>query len=401
MGAEPDQDPLPQPDAAARAHSRAVTERISAEIADADGAIRFSRFMELALYEPGLGYYSAGAAKFGPAGDFVTAPELSPLFARCLARNCAAVLGSLPEAGQILELGAGSGAMAADLLLELERLDALPRRYLILEPSAGLKARQQRTLGDRAPGLVARVRWLDRPPTGLSGVILANEVADALPCERFRIGEAGIEYLGVGLEDVGQRQRRFVWRTLPADAALREQAQRFTEALGGSLPAEYRSEWRPMLAPWLGQIAGSLQRGLLLIADYGLPRAQLYHPQRTDGTLICHYRHRAHPDPFLWPGLQDITAWVDFTAVAEAAQAQGLVLDGFTTQAAFLIASGLGEMLPAPDHPDARERLSLIHQAGRLVLPGEMGERFKVAGFSRGWDGQCPGLTGDDLSGSL
>lgn len=396
MGAEPDQGGLPRPDAEARAHSRALSERIAEEIGASGGAIRFSRFMELALYAPGLGYYSAGAAKFGQAGDFVTAPELSPLFARCLARNCAAVLASLPTGGEILELGAGSGVMAADLLAELEALDALPHRYRILETSGELKARQQRTLRERRPELARRVDWLERPPTSFAGVILANEVVDALPCERFQITGAGIEYLGVGYRD-----GRFLWRPMPADEALRAQQSRIAEALGAPLPAGYRSEWRPMLAPWLAGIAGALERGLLLLVDYGLPRAQLYHPQRADGTLICHVRHQAHADPFWWPGLQDITAWVDFTAVAEAAQSQGLVLDGFTTQAAFLMASGLDQLLAEPDHQAPRAHLEQVHQVGRLILPGEMGERFKVAGFSRDWDGQCPGLTGDDLSGSL
>ncbi|MGD8977059.1 MAG: SAM-dependent methyltransferase [Gammaproteobacteria bacterium] len=396
MSAEPDQGALPQPDAAARAHSQTLAARIAEEIGVAGGAIRFSRFMELALYAPGLGYYSAGAAKFGRTGDFVTAPEVSPLFARCLARNCAAVLDSLPEGGEILELGAGSGAMAADLLLELEHLEALPKRYLILETSGELKARQQRTLSERAPALVRRVDWLEQPPTELAGVILANEVIDALPCERFQLRESGIGYLGVGYRDGA-----FVWRPMAADEALLAQQARIADALGAPLPSGYRSEWRPMLAPWLAGIAGALKQGLLLLVDYGLPRAQLYHPQRADGTLICHYRHHAHGNPFLWPGLQDITAWVDFTAVAEAAQSQGLVLDGFTTQAAFLLASGLDQMLADPDRPDPRRHLEQAHQVGRLILPGEMGERFKVAGFSRDWDGQCPGLTGDDLSGSL
>ncbi len=396
MGAEPDQGGLPRPDAAARAHSRKLAARIAEEIGAAGGTIRFSRFMELALYAPGLGYYSAGAAKFGQAGDFVTAPELSPLFARCLARNCAAVLASLPAGGDILELGAGSGAMAADLLPELQRLDALPRRYLILETSGELKARQLKTIRETTPDLARRVDWLARPPPELEGVILANEVIDALPCERFQLRESGIGYLGVGYRD-----GKFLWRPMPADEALLAQQARIAEALGAPLPGGYRSEWRPMLAPWLAGIADSLKRGLMLLVDYGLPRAQLYHPQRVDGTLICHYRHHAHGNPFWWPGLQDITAWVDFTAVAEAAQAQGLVLDGFTTQAAFLLASGLEHLLPDPDHPDPRRHLEQAHQVGQLILPGEMGERFKVAGFSRDWDGQCPGLTGDDLSGSL
>ncbi|MGB5622380.1 MAG: SAM-dependent methyltransferase, partial [Gammaproteobacteria bacterium] len=224
----------------------------------------------------------------------------------------------------------------------------------------------------------------------------ANEVMDALPCEQFRIGGDGIEYLGVGCRDGG-----FVWQRLPPDAALLDQQTRIADALGQALPAGFSSEWRPMLEPWFAGIANALEQGLLLLVDYGLPRTQLYHPERSDGTLICHYRHRAHDDPFLWPGLQDITAWVDFTALAEAAQQHGLLLDGFTTQAAFLIASGLERMLDHDAAADPRRRMEQGRQIRWLTLPGEMGEGFKVAGFSRGWAGECPGLTGDDLSGSL
>jgi len=396
MVAEPDEGRLPQPDTDALAHSDALSALIVSEIAAAGGAIRFARYMEIALYAPGLGYYSAGAEKFGGAGDFVTAPEISPLFARCLARNCAPVLDSLSGSGHVLELGAGSGAMAVDLLFALAELDVTPEHYLILETSGELRQRQQQTLAERAPAYVDRVRWLDCPPRALRGVVLANEVMDALPCERFRIGEDGIEYLGVGCRD-----GRFAWQGLPADTALLDQQTRIEDALGQSLPSGFRSEWRPMLEPWLAGIANALEQGLLLLVDYGLPRAQLYHPQRSDGTLICHYRHRAHDDPFRWPGLQDITAWVDFTSVAEVAQQHGLLLDGFTTQAAFLIASGLEAVLDPAAETDPRRRMEQARQVRWLTLPGEMGEGFKVAGFSRCWDGECPGLTGDDLSGSL
>lgn len=396
MVADPHPEHLPRPDAAAQAHSRQLSALIMSEIDAAGGVLRFSRYMELALYAPGLGYYSAGATKFGDAGDFVTAPEISPLFARCVARNCAPVIASLGASTEILELGAGSGVMAADLLLELDQLGALPAGYLILETSPDLRQRQRQTITQRAPALADRVRWLEQMPGGVRGVVLANEVMDALPCERFQVSASGIEYLGVAWRDGG-----FVWQSLPADAALLDCQSRIATALTEDLAPGFRSEWHPALGAWVGAVADALDQGLLLLADYGLPRRELYHCQRSDGTLLCHYRHRAHADPFFWPGLQDITAWVDFTAVAEAAQQHGLTLDGFVTQAAFLLASGIDRMLGEPERMSPRQRAEQARQVQWLTLPGEMGERFKVAGFSRGWDGQCPGLTGADLSGSL
>ena len=396
MAVDPHPDAMPQADTPALAHSQALAALIMSRIDAAGGALRFSRFMDLALYAPGLGYYSAGAAKFGPAGDFVTAPEISPLFARCLARNCAPVIDSLSGPSEILELGAGSGAMAADLMLELDRLGALPARYLILEPSADLRQRQQQILAERVPGLAKRVHWLEHMPDRLRGVIVANEVMDALPCERFQIGDSGIEYLGVT-----HRDGCLDWQPQPSDPALLAQQSLIEAALGEALAPGFRSEWHPSLPAWIASVASALDQGLLLLIDYGLPRRQLYHPQRSDGTLLCHYRHRVHADPFFLPGLQDITAWVDFTAVAEAAQDQGLTLDGFVTQAAFLLGSGLDSMLSGPVGDRPRESIEQARQVRWLTLPGEMGERFKVMGFSRGWDGQCPGLTGADLSGSL
>jgi len=396
MAADQHPEQLPRPDAVAQAHSQQLSGLIASQIDGAGGALRFSRYMELALYAPGLGYYSAGAAKFGDAGDFVTAPEISPLFARCVARNCAPVISSLAGPTEILELGAGSGVMAADLLLELDQFGALPARYLILEPSPDLRQRQRQTIAERVPALADRVRWLEQMPGGVRGVILANEVLDALPCERFQVSDNGIEYLGVARGD-----GCFVWQTLPADAALLDRQSLIATALGAEMAPGFRSEWHPALGAWVGAVADALDQGLLLLVDYGLPRRELYHMQRSDGTLLCHYRHRAHADPFFWPGLQDITAWVDFTAVAEAAQDHGLTLDGFVTQAAFLLGSGIDGMLSEPQRMSPRQRAEQARQVQWLTLPGEMGERFKVAGFSRGWDGQCPGLTGADLSGSL
>ena len=385
---------LPPPDEDALAHSHRLVEHIREEIGRR-GPIPFSRFMELALYAPGLGYYSAGARKFGAEGDFVTAPELSPLFSCCLARQCAEVLETL-DGGDILEFGAGSGVMAADILLELERMECLPERYLILELSAGLRRRQRDTLAARAPALLSRVHWLEAwPESPVEGVVLGNEVLDALPVERFCIGEEGVVSLdvdaaGAGLE-ISPR---------PAGKELREAVGRLERLLGHALPVGYGSEINLSLPAWMHGLGASLARGAVLLIDYGYPRHEYYHPQRGMGTLMCHYRHRAHADPLLWPGLQDITAHVDFSAVAEAGQAAGLALAGFSHQAAFLVGCGL-ETLFAEPVTDMREQLERARQVKLLTLPGEMGERFKVIGFHRGLDRPLRGFSFDDRQGRL
>jgi len=382
------------PDACAAAHSKRVVGAILDEIASAGGAINFSRFMKIALYRPGLGYYSAGARKFGEGGDFTTGPELSPLYSRCLARACAAVIGQDSDA-EILEIGGGSGVMAADMLEELARLDCLPSRYRILEVSADLRERQETALSDRFAAPPVQVSWLDDfPRQPISGVILGNEVLDALVCERFRITAAGPEYLGVKKEGAG-----FEWTTLPADDDLTNTVAEIEEDIGEPLPVGFESEYCPELKPWLARLAACLSSGLILFIDYGLPRRHYYHRQRSGGTLMCHYRQRAHMDPFVWPGLQDITAWVDFTALAQAGIDAGLTLEGFTTQAAFLIGSGITDLVE--ETSSERQRIEAAGQVRRLTMPGEMGEKFKVIGFAKGMNGTLPGLTLQDLSGSL
>ena len=372
--------PPPSPDALA--HSQRLQALIAAEIeATDDGRLGFDRYMELALYAPGLGYYSAGARKFGGAGDFVTAPEISPLFSRCLARQCADILETL-GGGDVLELGAGSGVMAADMLRELATLDRLPARYLILELSGELRERQQQTLAAQVPELAERVQWLDRlPEQPLRGVILGNEVLDALPVKRVMRSAHGWRELCAGLDG-----EQFMEVSREPDEALTQALER----LPGSLPEGYRTEINTGLAPWLQTLAEMLGEGSMLWLDYGLPRAEYYHPQRLTGTLRCHYRHRAHNDPWRWPGLQDITAWVDFTAVAEALTDAGLGLDGYTTQAHFLLGGGLealaGAALSDPgageSEAQVRNRLDVAAQIKRLTLPSEMGEAFKVIGFA-------------------
>jgi SAM-dependent MidA family methyltransferase len=381
---------LPVPEADALALSARLADRIRAEIRAAGGAISFARYMELCLYAPGLGYYSAGQRKFGAGGDFVTAPELGDMFARCVARTCAAVLST--TGGDILELGAGSGRLAVDLLGELETLAVLPRRYRILERSADLRQRQQALVQERLPHLQARVRWLDRlPDAGFTGVMLGNEVLDAMAVERFHWD--GREAMQVCVTEQGAG---FGWATRPF--ATRDgggMATRLAREL--QLPAPYTSELNTGLHGWLAGLAGRQARGLLLFIDYGYPRREYYHEQRTSGTLQCHYRQRVHGDPFLWPGLQDITAHVDFTALAQAAVAAGLAVSGYTTQAHYLLDCGIDELLQAHDPGSGVGYLRQAQQAKTLLLPGEMGERFQCIALTRDLDSALPGFRRQDL----
>ncbi len=353
------------------------------EIASAGGAIPFRRYMELALYAPGLGYYVAGAAKFGAPGDFVTAPEISPLFGRLLAAPCAQVLEQL-GGGELLEFGAGSGAMAVQVLAQLETLGRLPDRYAIVEPSPELRQRQRQALVRQTPHLLGLVEWLERLPEDFHGVMLANEVLDAMPVTLFRKTKSSVESLWVTLENgrLGER-----WR--PASAHTR-QAVEAIEAEVGVLATGYCSEFNPSLAPWLRAVAHAMSQGALLLIDYGHPRHHYYHPQRHMGTLRCHFRHQAHDDPLLLPGLQDITAHVDFTAVAEAGEQVGLSLLGYATQARFLIDCGL-ERLLADSHPD--EYLTLAQGVKQLVSPNGMGEQFKVMALGKGIEGGLKGFS--------
>ncbi|HYL03080.1 MAG TPA: SAM-dependent methyltransferase [Steroidobacteraceae bacterium] len=377
-----------------RRHSETIAALIRSELADRGGWLSFERFMELALYAPGLGYYSAGSAKLGVGGDFVTAPEVSELFGRCLAAQCAAILAA--TGGEILELGAGTGALAAALLPALAAHGVLPERYAILEVSADLAARQRARLASLAPALRERVVWLERlPEPALAGVILANEVADALPCRRFTVRGDRVEELGVAVGADGS----FVCAEAPSDAALAAACTALRGTLRESLPEGYTSELCLRLEPWIASLGDCLARGVLLLIDYGLPRAHYYHPQRHAGTLRCHFRQRAHDDPFINVGVQDITAWVDFTRAAEAGHAVGLELAGFTTQAAFLLALGLERSVAQA--PDAVTRARLAGEARRLVMPEEMGEAFKVMALARGLDAPLAGFSLRDLRHSL
>lgn len=373
---------FPIPDFDAAEHSGRVLDYIRAEIAAAGGAISFARFMDLALYAPGLGYYRAGTRKFGPDGDFMTAPELSPLFSRCLAHQCREILAALPGSS-ILELGAGSGIMAADLLQELQTLNALPEQYAILELSGELRERQRQTLVARIPALMERVVWLNAlPQTGFRGVILGNEVLDALPVERFRITVQGSRRLVVVWTETG-----LACVEGEDDPAVTAMVAQIEADIGWWLPEGYTSEYVLRLAEWLAALAQPLSAGALLFIDYGYPRRAYYHPERITGTLLCHYRHRAHDDPLFLPGLQDITANVDFTAVADAALAVGLNVAGYTTQNYFLFGCGLMELL-AEDEEKASLAMSMRYleqarQVKLLTLPGEMGDRFQAIALTR------------------
>ncbi len=374
---------LPMPDAEAQAHSERLCRVIRDEMAGAGGRIPFARYMELALYAPGLGYYSAGRQKFGEGGDFVTAPEISPLFSRCVARQCAQVLES-PGGGDILEFGAGSGVMARDILAWLEDADALPGRYLILESSADLRERQQALLQAHLPHLMTRITWLDHlPAQGFSGVILANEVLDAMPVHRLVNTAAGLRELYVGCDGDG----RFVYRDGPLSHVALEQYMNAlfeeTQPLSAYPPA-YVFEVNLAAVGWIGSVGGLLDKGVALLVDYGYPRHEYYHPQRRDGTLKCFYHHRTHGDPLILAGLQDITAHVDFTAIAAAAHEQGLAVHGFTTQAGFLEACGIAHMAVF-DEGDPLQNIALAQQVRKLMLPGEMGELFKVMALTKGY----------------
>jgi SAM-dependent MidA family methyltransferase len=373
---------FPRPDASALAVSQALTAKIGTAIERAGGWLGFDAFMRLALYEPGLGYYSGGSTKLGAHGDFTTAPELGDWLAAALAPFLAAQFETLGSA-RVLELGAGTGQLASDLLDQLSSRGFDAVEYSILEPSADLRHRQQVRLAHRRPA----VRWLDElPASEFCGIVLANEVADALPVVRFVRTSDAVLPLGVMRGGDG-----FELASGPVDARLAAAVAAIEADRGQALPEGYRSEVCLELRPWVEALLSPVATGGLLLIDYGMPQREYYRADRSDGTLICHYRQRAHTDALLWPGLQDISAWVDFSAVAAAARAAGWTLTGFTSQAQFLIESiardpGLRARQPTPREASALKT---------MILPGEMGERFKLLWLTRGFDG--PSLPGRDF----
>ncbi len=373
---------LPEPDADELAHATRVLDMLRGLI-HAHGPLPFSQYMERCLYAPGLGYYSAGRIKFGADGDFVTAPELGSVFANCVVRAVQPTLAELGAEADFLELGGGSGAFAEAALLALARAGTLPRRYLLLEPSADLRQRQRERLRAQLPAEVhARVEWIDRPPsTDWQGVLFANEVIDALPATRFalRAGEVHEEHVALDGEGALRRVDR------PADALVTGAVRQVERALGADFADGYRSEILPQLPYWMDAVAGTLRRGLMLFVDYGYVRREFYLPERDDGTLMAHYRQRAHADPLWLPGLNDLTASVDFTALAEAGSHVGFQVAGYWSQAQFLIGAGLQEAF-ADEQAAAVDELSrqrLAQQVKRLMLPEAMGERFQAMLFVR------------------
>lgn len=369
---------IPRPDAPALAVSQALTARICTAIERAGGWLDFESFMRMALYEPGLGYYNAGAAKLGAAGDFTTGPEQGDWLAAALAPFLARQLEAL-RSTQLLELGAGTGKLAADLLDHFAARGCADVTYSILEPSPDLRQRQQARLAKRSA-----VRWLEQLPAGSwRGIVLANEVADALPVARFRRTSVGPQPLGVVRGPEG-----LALAPGPADARLDAAVAAIEAELGRRLPDGYCSEICLLLQPWLAGVIGSAAAGGLLLIDYGLPRRDYYRDERADGTLISHYRQHAHGDVLLWPGLQDISAWVDFSAAAAAARAAGWTVAGFTSQAQFLLESIAGDPILSARQPTPAAASALQ----TLILPGEMGERFKLLWLTRGLgDSRLPG----------
>lgn len=396
------QDPLPQPDAEAQAFSQALSAKIQNAIEQAGGWVPFSTFMEQALYAPGLGYYSGGAHKFGAAGDFVTGPEMTPLFGRTLART----LGPMLAASQpvITEAGAGTGKLAGDLLQALEALGQLPERYNILELSAELAERQRQHLSTTVPHLMDRIHWLDALPDTLAGVVVGNEVLDAMPVELVHWQNGQAHRLGVCVEALGDGLR-FV--NAPGDTSPELAARVRALAEKYDWPDDYTTEI-PFAGPaWITTLAQRLTQGALLLIDYGFPRHEFYHHERTGGTLMCHYRHRAHPDPFYWPGLQDITAHVDFTAIAEAGFYAGLNVAGYCTQAGWLLDAGLLDLLAAEQPADPNQMtpasVRTQHAVQTLLSPAEMGEFFKVILLTKSLPAnlRIPGFLRSDRSHTL
>ena len=378
---------LPVPDREALAVSQELSTRIAAEIARHGGWLSFARYMEMALYEPGLGYYSNPGQVFGAAGDFVTAPELTPLFGATLARQVSPWLKdpALAGSGQVvLEVGGGSGMLAAQLLNALDNVGHHEVRYLILELSAERREHQRQTLKSLAPGLMDRVGWLDTFPESFAGVVVANELLDAMPVQLFEWqadAEAALQEMGVTWVD-GQ----FAWALRPADAVLTETVAALRNRLGpegAQWHSPYRSEICPAQQAWMRTLADCMTAGVVLLLDYGFAAPEYYHPQRDQGTLMCHYRHRSHSDPFLWPGLSDITAHVDFTALAQAATAEGFSLVGYTSMAAFLLNAGLlDELADLPREPESFW-FAQAQAVQQLISEAEMGELFKVIAFEK------------------
>ncbi|MCK5721703.1 MAG: SAM-dependent methyltransferase [Gammaproteobacteria bacterium] len=385
---------IPAPGNLAQRHSEKLIALIKSEIDKKGGVISFQRYMELALYAPGLGYYAAGSIKLGEEGDFITAPEISPLFSQALAN---AILPIIDSQQIILEVGAGRGRMAADILVYLKQQNKLPKEYWILELSADLRQRQKSIIEKSIPEFIDKVKWLDTLPEQFSGVVLANELLDAMPVQLFQKAEKGINEVNViWLDD------KFVFQFNPnTDDRLMARVTDIEAELEIELAAGYVSEINFAAEDWLKSIAERLQQGVIILIDYGFPRHEYYHAQRKQGTLMCHYRHRTHPDAFVYPGLQDITAHVDFTAMADAALEENLKVIGYTNQVSFLMGAGLLEFPALNDESGVQKQIETASQIKKLTLPHEMGELFKVIGFSKNREVSLSAFEFRDMRDSL
>lgn len=368
-------------------HSLSYNPYLMAEIKryieEKKGWISFAEFMHKALYEPGLGYYVAGARKFGEEGDFVTAPEISSLFSQCLANQCHQIMQS---GDSILEFGAGTGKMAADILLALEEKNSLPKYYFILEVSPDLQACQTQHLQKKCPHLMNKVQWLSHLPAHFTGVVLANEVLDAMPVHIFEFENKTFFERGVVIhgDDFSWEKKKIESKDSVLYAALKALNEGLVKTFLNAnedqnqvdyFPNHYFSEICLAIYPWLKNLYQSIQRGSVILIDYGFLEHEYYHACRNQGTLMCHYRHQAHVDPFLHLGFQDITAHVDFSAVANAAEKLGFVVDQYLTQANFLISLGI---LDYKGEDSLTEQYTQAQALKKLLLPSEMGELFKV-----------------------
>jgi len=374
-------DKLPVPDPIAQQHSEQLLNIIKQKIADAGGKISFADYMQDCLFLPGLGYYSAGSYKIGPQGDFTTAPEISPLFSRTLAQHIKDVFQQTPHAN-ILEFGAGSGKMAIDILTELDAQHCLPEHYYIIEASADLRDRQEQLTALKVPNLLDRIVWLDVLPEKFVGVILANEVCDAMPvhCLQFNQGHVSERYINVVNSKLQWCEGEL------SHPALTKRADEIIELITENT---YTSEVNLAAEAWLSSLANSLEQGAIFIIDYGYPMASYYHPQRDKGTLMCYYQHQGHDDPLILQGLQDMTAHVNFTALAQVAIDNGLDVEGFQSQADFLLAGGITELLSNTEF-DELEHLQVASEIKQLTLPSGMGENFKVLTLSRNLESILP-----------
>jgi SAM-dependent MidA family methyltransferase len=389
---------LIEPDESAKERSHLLLQAIKKTCTETGGWIRFSSFMNMALYQPGLGYYSGGLQKFGEQGDFITAPEVSPFFGQCLAGQIAEIFQNMDqhETGCIIEFGAGSGVLAVDILLQLEKLDALPEKYLILELSAELQHRQQQTIRQRSQHLYDRVKWLQQLPDDVSNaVVIANEVLDAMPVECFSVSDKDVQALMVGVQD-----EKLITRYVADDEAS-EKIGSIKQRSEVVFPAVYHSEYNPAIAGWLSSLQDKFQQSVILLIDYGYNEKEYYHADRTEGTLMCYYRHKAHSDYLWWPGLQDITAFVNFTDVAYGAVDCGMEVSGYTTQAAFLLANGLTELHAEQVTDDVKQQVKLSQQIKTLTLPSEMGDRFKVMALTKNYEEPLKGFSMLDLRNRL